>query len=176
MDSESVRILAEVSGQDWSAIEPAILGTLFERGLDPGKRSQLGAHFTAKEDILLIVEPVLMAPLRRRWETVQTEARGLAAKRDAGRGFAGNRSQQRGGVDDGWSGHLADFPEDRINKPPNSSQRQSFAKDYADASPHLGGNHLRGRSGQCKAMRPAKAFTATADHDYLTTAGERSWR
>ena len=27
-------------------VEPAILGTLFERGLDPAKRSQLGAHYT----------------------------------------------------------------------------------------------------------------------------------
>ena len=29
---------------DWSEIDPSILGTLFERGLDPDKRSQLGAH------------------------------------------------------------------------------------------------------------------------------------
>jgi len=34
---------------DWSAVEPSIFGTLFERGLDPAKRSQLGAHFTGKE-------------------------------------------------------------------------------------------------------------------------------
>lgn len=31
---------------DWGAIEPAILGTLFERGLNPDMRSQLGAHYT----------------------------------------------------------------------------------------------------------------------------------
>ena len=67
LDADSLRILAEVCGLNWSAIEPAILGTLFERGLDPDKRSQLGAHFTAKDDILLVVEPVLMAPLRREW-------------------------------------------------------------------------------------------------------------
>lgn len=80
MDSESLRILTEVSGQDWAAIEPVIFGTLFERGLDPDKRSQLGAHFTGKEDILLVVEPVLMAPLRRRWAVVKAEAEALGAE------------------------------------------------------------------------------------------------
>jgi hypothetical protein len=71
MDLDCLRILAEVCHQDWSAIEPAILGTLFERGLDPEKRSQLGANFTSKDDILLVVEPVLMWPLRQRWEGIK---------------------------------------------------------------------------------------------------------
>ena len=64
------------SSLDWSAIQPSIFGTLFERSLDPAKRSQLGAHYTGEEDILLIVEPVLMAPLRRRWAEVKVEAKG----------------------------------------------------------------------------------------------------
>jgi hypothetical protein len=67
---------------DWSAIEPAILGTLFVRSLDPSKRAQLGAHYTSKEDILLIVEPVLMAPLRREWEAIKPKARELAQQRN----------------------------------------------------------------------------------------------
>ena len=67
LDGDSLLVLREVARQDWSAIEPAILGTLFERGLDPEKRSQLGAHFTSKDDILLVVEPVLMRPLRDEW-------------------------------------------------------------------------------------------------------------
>ena len=82
LDSESRRILADVSRLDWSAIKPSILGTLFERSLDPGKRSQLGAHYTGEEDILLIVEPVLMAPLRRRWGEIKAEVRAKAEKRD----------------------------------------------------------------------------------------------
>lgn len=83
LDSTGMDILVAVSGLDWSSVEPAVLGTLFERSLDPRKRSQLGAHYTSKDDILLIVEPVLMAPLRRRWETLQADARQLAAERDA---------------------------------------------------------------------------------------------
>ena len=102
LDSDSLRILAEVCGLDWSAIEPAILGILFERGLDPDKRSQLGAHFTAKDDILLVVEPVLMAPLRREWAEIQAQVRGLADQlgaldeaADADR-TAAARTQRRG--------------------------------------------------------------------------------
>ena len=53
---------------DWSAVEPSIFGTLFERGLDPAKRSQLGAHFTGKEDIDVLVDAVVMQPLRREWD------------------------------------------------------------------------------------------------------------
>ena len=82
LDADGLRVLSEVSGLDWAAIEPSVLGTLFERSLDPGKRSQLGAHYTGKEDILLIVEPVLMAPLRRRWAEVKVEAEAKAEKRD----------------------------------------------------------------------------------------------
>ncbi len=82
MDSEGMDILSRVSRLDWSSIEPSILGTLFERSLDPGKRSQLGAHYTSKDDILLIVEPVLMAPLRRQWGEVKVRAEALAGRRE----------------------------------------------------------------------------------------------
>jgi type II restriction/modification system DNA methylase subunit YeeA len=83
LDSECLEILAHISVLDWSNIEPSIFGTLFERSLDPSKRSQLGAHYTSKDDIRLIVEPVLMTPLRRRWQEVQQQALALARRRDA---------------------------------------------------------------------------------------------
>ncbi len=73
LDSTDMDIIADIDALDWGAIEPSIFGTLFERGLDPSKRSQLGAHYTSKEDILLIVEPVLMEPLRREWKELQAE-------------------------------------------------------------------------------------------------------
>ena len=75
LDSEAMDIIAQIETLDWGQMEPSIFGTLFERGLDPSKRSQLGAHYTSKDDILLIVEPVLMAPLRREWELTKIEAR-----------------------------------------------------------------------------------------------------
>ncbi|WP_306417975.1 class I SAM-dependent DNA methyltransferase [Roseinatronobacter sp. S2] len=52
---------------DWSEIDPSILGTLFERGLDPDKRSQLGAHYTDRDKIMQIVGPVIVDPLMAEW-------------------------------------------------------------------------------------------------------------
>ena len=91
---DDLATLARAAALDWASIEPAIFGTLFERSLDPTKRSQLGAHYTSRDDILLIVEPVLMAPLRRRWTVVQEEACELIGKRDAASGGARTRQQQ----------------------------------------------------------------------------------
>jgi type II restriction/modification system DNA methylase subunit YeeA len=80
LDSDAMDIIAQIDALDWGAIEPSIFGTLFERGLDPTKRSQLGAHYTSREDILLIVEPVLMAPLRREWELLKADCRRIKAE------------------------------------------------------------------------------------------------
>ncbi|HEV7301646.1 MAG TPA: DNA methyltransferase [Tepidisphaeraceae bacterium] len=70
-------------GQNWAGVEPSIFGTLFERILDPRKRAQIGAHYTSKADILLVIEPVIMAPLRRRWQQVQDELKDAIDKHDA---------------------------------------------------------------------------------------------
>ncbi len=73
-------MLTEAARLDWSSVEPAIFGTLFERSLDPAQRAKLGAHYTSREDILAVIEPVLMVPLRHEWETVQQEVEALAEK------------------------------------------------------------------------------------------------
>jgi len=80
LSTDDLAVLALSSELDWSSIEPAIFGTLFERSLDPDKRSQLGAHYTSEADIRLIVEPVLMEPLRRRWADVRKQAEEIVAK------------------------------------------------------------------------------------------------
>lgn len=81
LDSDGIDIIKNVTKLDWASIEPAIIGTLFERSLDPEKRAQLGAHYTSKEDILLIVEPVLMEPFNLRWSEIQKRATDLELKR-----------------------------------------------------------------------------------------------
>jgi len=82
LSSEALTELEKAAKLNWEAIEPSIFGTLFERSLDPRKRAQLGAHYTSREDILLIVEPVLMAPLRYQWDTVQLQAEALRPRYD----------------------------------------------------------------------------------------------
>jgi type II restriction/modification system DNA methylase subunit YeeA len=82
LTSADMSTLRAAAALDWSSVEPAIFGTLFERSLDPGKRSQLGAHYTSKQDILLIVEPVVIAPLQARWQAVKKEALALVEAAD----------------------------------------------------------------------------------------------
>ncbi|MEK6751027.1 MAG: DNA methyltransferase [Chloroflexota bacterium] len=82
LDSDGMVTLQRLDKLDWAFIEPSIFGTLFERGLDPTKRSQLGAHYTGIDDILLIVEPVLMSPLRREWTELKAAMQTLADERD----------------------------------------------------------------------------------------------
>ncbi|MDE2989428.1 MAG: class I SAM-dependent DNA methyltransferase [Chloroflexota bacterium] len=78
---DELRTVADASSLDWSQVEPAILGTLFERGLDPDKRGQLGAHYTDREKILMVVEPVVMTPLRREFTAMQERVDALMKDR-----------------------------------------------------------------------------------------------
>jgi hypothetical protein len=65
---------------NWSAIDVSIFGTLFERGLDPAKRSQLGAHYTDPATIERIIEPVVRRPLLQNWERSAQQISQLLAK------------------------------------------------------------------------------------------------
>ena len=71
--------LVEAVDKNWRDIEPSIFGTLFEGALDATKRSQLGAHYTSAADIMLVVEPVVMKPLRREWDEAKRQADDLSA-------------------------------------------------------------------------------------------------
>jgi hypothetical protein len=89
---DEIRNLVDVNALDWSDVEPSIFGTLFERMLDPDKRSQIGAHYTSRADIETLLQPVVMQPLRREWEVVQAECDALwqkvqtASRKEAGKG------------------------------------------------------------------------------------------
>ncbi len=96
--ADDVAALRAGSALDWSAIDATIFGTLFERGLDPAKRSQLGANFTDAATILRLVEPVVQRPLLVEWEGVKpriaaalgkSKKHGDKAWRDAQAAFTG---------------------------------------------------------------------------------------
>ncbi len=89
LSDEELKKLAEAGESNWQFIQPSIMGTLFERALEPGQRAQLGAHYTSEADIKTLVEPILMAPLRREWAALKGElaldyakSKGMAALRE----------------------------------------------------------------------------------------------
>ncbi|CAN5491008.1 class I SAM-dependent DNA methyltransferase [soil metagenome] len=116
LDRNGLDILYGVTMLDWSNIEPSILGTLFERSLNPSKRAQLGAHYTSKDDILLIIEPVLMVPLRRRWEEVKTKAWELAQRRDDTKD-QGTRTRRQNELDSSLSSFADEIASVRVLDP-----------------------------------------------------------
>jgi type II restriction/modification system DNA methylase subunit YeeA len=77
LESGDVGLLIAAGSMDWSQIDPTIFGTLFERFLDPQKRGQIGAHYTDSDKIMMIVEPVILRPLRDEWEVTRKEIAAL---------------------------------------------------------------------------------------------------
>ena len=92
LDRPGINMVREVARLDWSDIDPSIMGTLFEQGLDPNKQpatesserspdedSRIGVHYTDPEKIMLIVEPVIERPWLVEWartkERIETEVK-----------------------------------------------------------------------------------------------------
>ena len=71
ISEDLAQILLETSELNWSRINPAIFGTLFERGLDPKSRAPLGAYYTDPDNIMRVIEPVLLRPLRTEFDALK---------------------------------------------------------------------------------------------------------
>jgi hypothetical protein len=80
LDSDDIALVRRVADLNWSEIDTSIFGTLFERGLDPDKRSQLGAHYTDRDKVMLIVEPVITRPWLAEWAKVRATIAALSSK------------------------------------------------------------------------------------------------
>ncbi|HLY46360.1 MAG TPA: class I SAM-dependent DNA methyltransferase [Stellaceae bacterium] len=107
LGQNQLRDLTNAARLDWKAIDPTIFGTLFESGLDDKKRAEMaslfdapepehhatlplhapaanrgvGIHYTDEATIMKIIEPVVVAPLRREWERIKAEIRELDERR-----------------------------------------------------------------------------------------------
>jgi hypothetical protein len=49
---------------DWSKINPAIFGSMFQGVMDSDHRREIGAHYTSEENILKLIDPLFMDDLR----------------------------------------------------------------------------------------------------------------
>ncbi|WP_217356912.1 DNA methyltransferase [Ruegeria sp. HKCCA4812] len=52
--------------KNWSKVNPAIFGTIFQQSMDAQERHAFGAHFTSEADILRIVNPTIVRPWREK--------------------------------------------------------------------------------------------------------------
>ena len=95
LNKTEIETTLKASALDWSEIDPSILGTLFERGLDPSKRSQLGAHYTDRDKIMRIIEPVVIRPWLAEWETVKARIASSLERQATARSSAAQSRRRR---------------------------------------------------------------------------------
>jgi type II restriction/modification system DNA methylase subunit YeeA len=77
LERADLKLIADTAAEhDWSQIDPAIFGTLFEEALKSTRqRAALGAHYTDRDKILKIVDPVITRPLAAEWDVAHAEIR-----------------------------------------------------------------------------------------------------
>lgn len=80
LERDDIENLLTAARLFWDEIDPSILGTLFERGLDPDKRSQLGAHYTDRDKIMMIIQPVIIEPLEKEWAEAKARIEAVIEK------------------------------------------------------------------------------------------------
>lgn len=56
---------------DWSAISPAIFGSLFQSIMDADARRNLGAHYTSEENILKLIKPLFLDDFYAEFEKIK---------------------------------------------------------------------------------------------------------
>ena len=77
MSGAELEKLVEATLPNWAHIDPSIFGTLFERVIDPAKQGLIGAEYTTEDDILAVINPVIMDPLRVEWSHLQAQVGAL---------------------------------------------------------------------------------------------------
>ena len=63
--------LLNATALDWSAISPAIFGSLFQSIMDDKARRNLGAHYTSEANILKLIKPLFLDELHAEFERVK---------------------------------------------------------------------------------------------------------
>lgn len=66
-DSTMREKLLEACAFNWSAISPAIFGSLFQAVKDKKARRDLGEHYTTETNILKTINPLFMDELREKF-------------------------------------------------------------------------------------------------------------
>ena len=67
--------------KDWSKVNPAIFGTLFQHSMNEDERHALGGHFTSESDIQRIVGPAIVRPWRERIDAAKNATELLEIRR-----------------------------------------------------------------------------------------------
>ncbi len=70
-------LLIELGKQIWLDINPDIFGSMFQAIVTPGKRSNLGQHYTSVPNILKTIEPLFMDELKEEFDAAYDSSKKL---------------------------------------------------------------------------------------------------
>ena len=73
-DKKMRETLLECLSFDWSKINPAIFGSMFQGVMDSDHRREIGAHYTTEENIKKLIDPLFMDELRDEFKKVKKKA------------------------------------------------------------------------------------------------------
>lgn len=70
-DEATREALLDACKFNWSAISPAIFGSMFQNVMTPSERRQLGAHYTTEENIMRTIRPLFLDELEAELEGIK---------------------------------------------------------------------------------------------------------
>ena len=62
-DGEMRKLLLDCAAFDWSAVSPAIFGSMFQSVMDEERRHEIGAHYTSEKNILKVIRGLFLDDL-----------------------------------------------------------------------------------------------------------------
>jgi hypothetical protein len=76
-DRKTRDILLKCCYFDWSAVSPAIFGSLFQAVVEPQERRDFGVHYTSEKNILKVIKPLFLDGLHAEFKTKKHNKRAL---------------------------------------------------------------------------------------------------
>jgi len=166
LEAPDLKLIADTAEEhDWSEIDPAIFGTMFEEALKATrKRAALGAHYTDRAKILKIVDPVIVRPLEAEWAAARDDIIAAASAADAS-------EAQRKAILEDLAGKLSAEDADAVSASEEARARQSKNLELFDG---VGARRLApAAQAALKTVQPKLRKLDTQRGEHLKVARDR---
>jgi len=85
LSNYELNLLEKTAKSDWSKVEPAIFGNIFEYSMDNLEQHATGAHYTSENDIMKIIRPTIIQPILEKVKKAKTLENLLRLREELGK-------------------------------------------------------------------------------------------
>ncbi|HIE00103.1 MAG TPA: class I SAM-dependent DNA methyltransferase [Thiotrichaceae bacterium] len=85
LNAYELNLLEKTAQFDWSKVEPAIFGNIFEYSMGSSEQHATGAHYTYEQDIMKIIRPTIIQPIIEQIKQAQTLEKLLKLREELGK-------------------------------------------------------------------------------------------